>query len=108
MTEYRTMAEFWPFYLREHDHPATKALHVAGSILSFLLVMLAIGWRNPWLLLAAVVVGYGFAWTAHLAIEHNRPATFRYPVKSFLADWRLVWVTLTGQLDRELERHGLR
>ncbi len=108
MAEYKTLDEFWPFYLREHDHPGTKAMHVVGSMLALVLVFLALGWRNPWLALVAVVVGYGFAWIAHLAIENNKPATFRYPVKSFLSDWRLVWVTLTGQLNHELEKHGLR
>jgi hypothetical protein len=49
-------------------------------------------------------VGYAVAWVAHLAVEHNRPATFRYPLWSFAADWKMWALTLSGRLDRELER----
>lgn len=100
-------AEFWPFYLREHSRRGTRAMHLAGSALA--LACLAAGalladWR---FLLAALVVGYAFAWVAHLAIERNRPATFQYPWKSFVSDWRMFGLFLLGRLGRELRRHGI-
>lgn len=106
--KYRTLDEFWPFYLSQHRRPATQALHVAGSVAAIALVGLAVAFRSWWLGLAAVVVGYAFAWVGHFFVERNRPATFTYPVKSFLSDWRLLWVVVTGRLEKELERHQAR
>lgn len=34
-----------------------------------------------------LLCGYGFAWVGHFFFEKNRPATFKYPLYSFMADW---------------------
>jgi len=40
---------------------------------------------------------YAFAWVGHFFFEHTRPATFKYPLLSFMGDWRLWWDILTGK-----------
>lgn len=37
------------------------------------------------------------SWVGHFFFEHNRPATFKYPLFSFMGDWKLWWETLTGK-----------
>lgn len=39
----------------------------------------------------------GCAWVGHFWFEHNRPATFRYPLWSLAADFRLWFEVLSGQ-----------
>jgi len=104
----RTFAEFWPFYLREHSQPLTRTLHLVGTTLSLLLLVSALAARSGRLAILAVVCGYAFAWVGHFFVEHNRPATFKYPLWSFAADWKMWALTLSGRLGPELERAGVK
>lgn len=104
---YTTFAEFWPFYLREHSKPATRALHYVGTSLVVALAGYAL-LMGEWLwLIALPLAGYFFAWLAHFTIEKNRPATFTYPLWSLFADFRMWWLWLSGDLKAELERAGV-
>jgi hypothetical protein len=95
--------EFWPYYLSEHMDPTTRRLHFAGT--AFVLLSLAAGLLVDWKwLLAMPLFGYGFAWTGHYFFEHNRPATFTYPLWSLRGDFRMFRLTLLGRLGPELER----
>jgi hypothetical protein len=103
-----TYDEFWPHYLREHADPRTRAIHAFGTAVGLALLawgLLAGPW---WLVLAAIVAGYAFAWGSHMAIEHNRPATFTYPAWSLASDFRMAWLMATGRLGAELEKAGVR
>ena len=96
--------EFWLRYLRAHSKPATRWLHFTGSLLALACLAaaaLTLDWR--WLL-AAPLIGYGFAWTAHFGVEGNRPETFGHPVWSLLSDFRMLGLWLTGRLGPHLER----
>lgn len=99
----QTFAEFWPFYVREHSLPACRALHFIGStlVLGVIAAAVAVNW---WLLLAAPVVGYGFAWIGHFAIEKNKPASFKYPLWSFIADWKMWAMMLVGRMGSEVQK----
>lgn len=105
--KYRTLAEFWPFYLREHSRRGTRALHLIGTAIALACLVTAAVLLNPWFLLAGLVAGYAFAWVAHFFVEHNRPATFTYPVKSFVSDWILFGYFVTGQLGKQLREHDI-
>jgi hypothetical protein len=104
-----TSAAFWPFYLREHAHPATRAIHVAGTVvaLSLGLAGLVYQWGMPGLALS-LAAGYAPAWVAHFAIEHNHPASFKRPLLSFAADMRMAALFLTGRLRPHLKAAGVR
>ena len=102
-----TYAEFWLYYLREHARPATRAWHYMGTSLTLLCLVTALATANPWLFAIIPIVGYGPAWIGHVAVERNRPATFRYPLWSLISDFRLYAVWLAVRLSEELAKAGV-
>jgi len=95
---YQSFAEFWPYYVNEHSKPATRALHALGSLAAVALLIVLIATGRWWLFPLAFVPGYGLAWAGHFFVEKNRPATFTYPLWSFMGDWKMLALMLTGRL----------
>ena len=98
---------FWPVYLAAHSRPATRAIHMAGTAASILLILAAVALGNPWFIAASIVAGYAFAWISHGLVERNKPATFDHPLWSILSDFRMLFLWLGGRLGNELSRHGI-
>lgn len=96
--QFKSFADFWPYYLGEHSKSATRLLHCIGTFtaIGFLIFVIAIG--KWWLFPVAFVLGYAFAWAGHFFIEKNRPATFNHPLWSFMGDWKMLALMLTGRL----------
>jgi hypothetical protein len=100
-------AEFWRYYLREHSKAATRAWHYFGTSAAIACLVAAVVTANWWWFLGSAVTGYGPAWIGHFFIEHNQPATFRYPLWSLLSDFRMYGAWLTGRLRGDLQRAGV-
>lgn len=96
--QFKSFAEFYPFYLTEHSNRTCRRLHFVGSSLA-LCWLIAFGVTgHGWLLAAAVVCGYGFAWVGHFVFEGNRPASFKRPLYSLRGDWAMWRDILRGKI----------
>ena len=100
--QYRTFSEFYPYYLREHSHPINRMLHITGTALLIICVVMACITSLWWLLILVPLIGYGFAWAGHFFIEKNKPATFTYPLFSLASDFVMFGHFLTGQLKQKM------
>ena len=80
-------ADFYPFYLREHSTAVCRRLHFVGTTLVLVCLWQLFATGHPVWVLNGLLCGYGFAWIGHFFFEKNRPATFKYPLYSFIGDW---------------------
>ena len=96
--------EFWPFYVLEHARPETQAIHAVGTSLGVAAAATALLTGRKWLIPAGLALAYGAAWYSHFRIEKNKPASFKYPVYSFLADFKMVGKIAQGEMSEEVRR----
>ncbi|KAG5554075.1 hypothetical protein RHGRI_011820 [Rhododendron griersonianum] len=104
---FRSMEEFWAFYVNQHSKPATRRWHFAGTLTSILCLIYSLCF-NWWCVFLVPLFGYGFAWYSHFFVEGNVPATFGHPFWSLMCDLKMFGLMLTGQMDREIKRLGKR
>lgn len=95
--EFKTFQEFYPFYLSEHNNAGTRILHFIGTTFFFIFIIVTIFTMNFWYLLGAILIPYLFAWLGHFFVEHNTPATFKYPLMSLRGDFKLYFELLFGK-----------
>lgn len=95
---YDSLEAFYPYYLAEHSNRTCRRLHFIGSTLGIGLMLAGLLTQTWWLLGAALIQGYAWAWVGHFFFEHNKPATFQYPWLSFQGDWKMWWQMLTGKI----------
>tara|TARA_R110002072_G_scaffold534_7_gene4118 strand:- start:25637 stop:25939 length:303 start_codon:yes stop_codon:yes gene_type:complete len=93
--EYKTFKDFYPYYLAEHSNKVCRILHYIGSSLVLILLAFIVYTQKYSLFFILPICGYGFAWAGHFFFEKNRPATFKYPLYSFLGDWVMFYDMLT-------------
>ncbi len=105
--EYKTLGQFWPFYLGEHASRRNRILHFVGTSLVILTTLYAVGTQQWMLLIVVPFWGYGFAWVGHFIVEKNRPATFKYPFKSLASDFIMYYYMISGQIGRQIQLHGI-
>ena len=107
MKRISTYAEFWPYYLREHAQPATRAFHYFGTALGIAIAVWAVA-TGRWAFIPLMfLAGYFFAWVSHGLIERNKPATFTYPLWSLASDFKMLFHFVTGTMGRELQKSGV-
>lgn len=103
-TRIQSFAEFWPFYIGEHRSPLGRGLHYFGTSMAVTVAVIAAVTTTAWLVPVVLVLGYGPAWIAHFFIEHNRPASFRYPLWSLASDFKMLGLALRGKMAAEVVR----
>ena len=96
--KFNSFKEFYLFYLSEHSKSSTKILHVIGSLGVISMLFYSFYTSNLKILCYLPLCGYGFAWIGHFFFEKNKPATFEFPLYSFVGDWVMLKDILIGKV----------
>jgi hypothetical protein len=102
--KFRSYEEFFHFYLHDHSDRGNRCMHALGMILGMAVAVAAFVMHHPWFALLWIPVGYGFSFAGHFLIEKNKPATFGHPFWSFISDFRMLGLMLTGGLKSRLSQ----
>ncbi|HEY1058818.1 MAG TPA: DUF962 domain-containing protein [Limnobacter sp.] len=95
---FQSFSDFYPFYLAEHSNLTCRRLHFVGSSIA-LYCLIRFGMSgNPAWFFGGLIQGYAFAWVGHFFFEKNKPATFKYPLWSFMGDWVMYKDILTRKI----------
>jgi len=101
---FTSFSEFYPYYLSEHRNSTCRTLHYIGSSMGLGVMLFALTSGKFHYIPAGLITGYAFAWIGHFFFEHNRPATFRYPLWSFMGDWVMLKDFMFGNIKDKLPR----
>ena len=96
--DFKSFADFYPFYLGEHSNIMCRKLHFLGTSGVIALLLLFFFTGNLWLLAMIPLSGYVFAWVGHFGFEKNKPASFKHPLYSLMGDFRMFWDILVGRV----------
>lgn len=105
--KFENISQFYPFYLSQHANNMNRLLHFIGTTLATIHLLLFFYLLTPINLVMGILLGYGFAWVGHFFFERNKPATFKYPVMSFLCDYLMYWDIITFKIGRRLKEYSI-
>lgn len=107
-TEASPKQAFYDFYLDEHQNMACRRLHFAGSSFGLLGLAKSIKTGSAKPLAKGIAAGYACAWVGHFFFEKNKPASFKFPLKSFASDFRMYSDVLRGNLSLKDHKYDKR
>ena len=97
-TKFNSFKAFYPYYLSEHKLRINKILHVIGSLSGLFFLFFCIIEKQYIYIPLSLIFRYTFAWIGHFFFEKNKPATFKYPLYSFIGDWIMLKDILIGKI----------
>mgnify|MGYP001609285912 CR=1 FL=1 len=98
MADQMMFKEFYPYYLSLHKNRSCRRLHFIGQLVTLLFLAFIIYTQFWLLLIVAPLVIYPFAWSGHFFFERNKPAAFKRPLYSKMADWVMFKDILRGKI----------
>lgn len=104
---YMPFSQFWLIYLDAHRQPATRSCHYAATIFGMATSLLAALESEILIMVGGIAGAVCMAISSHRVIERNKPLIGVNPFYGAVADIRMCWLALRGDLAAEYDRLGL-
>jgi hypothetical protein len=88
---YERFSDFYAVYLRQHDHPVNRRLHVLGNAAGVAAVAAGAVSHSWWPVVAAPLLVNAFHWLGHIAFQKNRPGDAGPRFYAAIASWKMAW-----------------
>ena len=91
-------AEFYKFYLKEHQKMWTRIFHFVGTGIIILVIGYVLFSGKERFLWYVPILGFGLAWFSHAVFDKKFPQTYKHPFWSIISDFKMFFELLTGKL----------
>ncbi|MFW0717821.1 Mpo1-like protein [Pedobacter sp. N23S346] len=95
--KFKSLKEFYPFYLSKHTNTTSRILHFVGTGLVALTFFTGFLFHQSLFFIALPLFGCGFPWIGHFFFEKNKPTFFQYPIYTLASDFLIFYDLLNGK-----------
>ncbi|KPI82779.1 hypothetical protein ABL78_8210 [Leptomonas seymouri] len=90
--------EYYVYYLAKHSKQWTRRLHLIGTAAGAVGVAVSASRLDTVCAVVSVAVGVAICWAGDIAVEGVQPTTFKNPLWSVYANFKMVAEMLTGKM----------
>ena len=95
--KFKSLKEFYPFYLSKHTNTTSRGLHFVGTGLVALTLFTGFLFHQSRFFLILPLFVFGFPWIGHFFFEKNKSTFFQYPVYTLASDFLMFYDLLNGK-----------
>ncbi|KPA75718.1 hypothetical protein ABB37_08268 [Leptomonas pyrrhocoris] len=92
------MKEYYVYYLAKHSKQWTRRVHLVGTVVGAVGVAASVARLDAIGAAVSAAVGTAICWAGDAAVEKTQPTTFKNPLWSVYANFKMVGEMISGKM----------